>query len=106
LTSSESKKYLIQFGLIRRPVVSPHYQKSHIIEMQGSQFCTIMCCYKLRDDLVYSVFPSDEFFRYFNLDSQYVLSDEIKEYSNSMSFQAKINFQFIQLYFFLLITLQ
>lgn len=48
-------------------------------------------CYKyLWDDLIYSTFPSDEFFRYFNLDSQFVLSDEIKEYLNSMGFQAKV----------------
>ncbi|KAJ4786237.1 exonuclease V-like protein [Rhynchospora pubera] len=49
-----------------------------------------LMCYKyLWDDLIYSMFPSDEFFKYFNLDSQYVLSDEIKEYVNSMGFQAK-----------------
>ncbi|KAF3337004.1 exonuclease V [Carex littledalei] len=49
-----------------------------------------LMCYKyLWDDLIYSTFPSDEFFRYFNLNSQYVLSDEIREYVNSMGFQAK-----------------
>ncbi|KAJ3676375.1 hypothetical protein LUZ60_003787 [Juncus effusus] len=49
-----------------------------------------LMCYKyLWDNLIMNQFHSDEFFKYFNLDSEYILSDVVKEQINSLGFQAK-----------------
>jgi len=48
-------------------------------------------CYKyLWDNLTTEKFPSDNFFSYFDLDPNYLLSDDVKGYISSLGFDAKV----------------
>ncbi|XP_072959784.1 exonuclease V, chloroplastic [Typha angustifolia] len=49
-----------------------------------------LMCYKyLWDSLIAEQFPADHFFSYFNLNPQYILSDVVRQYINSLGFDAK-----------------
>lgn len=49
-----------------------------------------LMCYKyLWDNLTTEEFPSDNFFSYFDLDPNYLLSDDVKGYISSLGFDAK-----------------
>ena len=50
-----------------------------------------LMCYKyLWDSLIAKKFPAENFFRYFDLDPNYLLSDDIKWYTNSLGVNAKV----------------
>ncbi|CAL5097201.1 unnamed protein product [Urochloa decumbens] len=49
-----------------------------------------LMCYKyLWDNLISEKFPADNFFSYFDLDPNYLLSDDVKQYISSLGFSAK-----------------
>ncbi|KAL6865380.1 hypothetical protein ACP4OV_016531 [Aristida adscensionis] len=49
-----------------------------------------LMCYKyLWDNLITSKFPAENFISYFELNPNYALSDDVKQYINSLGFQAK-----------------
>ncbi|KAG2624328.1 exonuclease V, chloroplastic-like [Panicum virgatum] len=49
-----------------------------------------LMCYKyLWDSLIAEKFPAENFFSYFDLDPNYLLSDDIKQYISSLGFDAK-----------------
>ncbi|KAL6624321.1 hypothetical protein ACP70R_031642 [Stipagrostis hirtigluma subsp. patula] len=49
-----------------------------------------LMCYKyLWDNLITNKFPSENFFSYFDLNPNYLLSDDVKQYINSLGFHAK-----------------
>lgn len=55
-------------------------------------------CYKyLWDNLVVNDFPTGHFFDHFALNPQYVLSEDIRQYSSSLGFEAKVNYSFLNL---------
>lgn len=48
-------------------------------------------CYKyLWDNLTAEKFPAENFFSYFDLDPNYLLSDDIKGYISSLGFNVKV----------------
>jgi hypothetical protein len=48
-------------------------------------------CYKyLWDNLIAEKFPAENFFSYFDLDPNYLLSDDIRQYISSLGFNAKV----------------
>jgi exonuclease V len=48
-------------------------------------------CYKyLWDNLIVEKFPTKNFFSYFDLDPNYLLSNDVKWYINSLGFNAKV----------------
>lgn len=48
-------------------------------------------CYKyLWDTLITEKFPAENFFSYFHLDPNYLLSDDVRGYINSLGFDAKV----------------
>jgi len=50
-----------------------------------------LMCYKyLWDSLIAKKFPAENFFSYFDLDPNYLLSDDIKWYTNSLGVNAKV----------------
>jgi len=50
-----------------------------------------LMCYKyLWDSLIAKKFPAENFFSYFDLDPNYLLSDDIKGYTNSLGVNAKV----------------
>ncbi|RCV15290.1 hypothetical protein SEVIR_3G047100v4 [Setaria viridis] len=49
-----------------------------------------LMCYKyLWDNLIAERFPADNFFSYFGLDPNYLLSDDVKQYISTLGFDAK-----------------
>ena len=53
-------------------------------------------CYKyLWDSLIAEKFPAENFFSYFDLDPNYLLSDDIKQYISSLGFDAKVPLNFL-----------
>ncbi|CAN6358376.1 unnamed protein product [Urochloa humidicola] len=49
-----------------------------------------LMCYKyLWDNLITKKFPAENFFSYFDLDPNYLLSDDVRRYINSLGFNAK-----------------
>ncbi|KAF8725733.1 hypothetical protein HU200_020282 [Digitaria exilis] len=49
----------------------------------------LMCYKHLWDTLIAKKFPAENFFSYFDLDPNYLLSDDIKQYISSLGFSAK-----------------
>lgn len=50
-----------------------------------------LMCYKyLWDGLAAGTFPSEYFFKYFELNPHYMLSEDVKQYSASLGLDAKV----------------
>ena len=49
-----------------------------------------MCHKYLWDSLIAEKFPAENFFSYFDLDPNYLLSDDVKQYISSLGFNAKV----------------
>jgi exonuclease V len=56
-------------------------------------------CYKyLWNNLITEKFLAENFFSYFNLDSNYLLSNDVKGYISSLRFDAKVIFLTFKLF--------
>jgi hypothetical protein len=68
-----------------------HYDDSMIYDNVCPRL-QLMCYKYLWDTLIVEKFPAEKFFSYFDLDPDFLLSDDVKRYISSVGFNAQVRY--------------